>query len=104
MTLSIPNEGPHCFCDGHDDYTKLTEDVNQEIIMVTDTNTVIHPRAVMVKPFYTLVADGTVPRTRGADAFTVRTKGSAVEDSYQIIEIHFVDLFNVSRLGTVSHE
>jgi hypothetical protein len=81
MFLGIPNEGPHCFYDGHDDHTELEEDVNQEIIMVADTNTVVHPGTVMVKTFYALVADGTMSRTRGADAFTVRTKGSAVQDS-----------------------
>ena len=48
-------------------------DENYEWIVVADTDTVVDPGAVMVKPFYTYVADSTVLATRCTDHFAVRT-------------------------------
>lgn len=48
-------------------------------MVVLSAHAVVHPGAVVVETLYATVADGAVPRSRGADHFTVWAEKNWVE-------------------------
>ena len=56
------------------DFKPDTHKERDECVMVLNPDAVIDPRAVVVKPFNTLVADGTVTGSCGSDYLALRTE------------------------------
>ena len=47
--------------------------------MITDPNTIIDPRAMMIEPFHTSIAYTAMSTFTGSDGLTVRTQLSSVK-------------------------
>jgi hypothetical protein len=56
----------------------LANDIEKEIVMIANTNTVINPRTMMIKSLNAMMADTTVPTTGSANGLTVRAQVSAI--------------------------
>ena len=57
-----------------------------EISIVPLSDTVTHPRAVVVKPLHTLVTDAAVARSIRSDAFTICTEHHRVKNFHHVQE------------------
>ena len=51
-----------------------SEEEDHKAVVVVDSDAVVDPRAVMVEPVNTFVANGTVAAARGSDHFTFRAQ------------------------------
>ncbi len=58
--------------------------------MISDSDTVVYPRTVMVKPLHTYIADSAMPRARSSDDFAVRAEICRVELEHHVKEVNRV--------------
>ena len=65
--------------------------------MVMKTDACVEPRAMMVKPFYTVTTVNAMAGSAGSDYFTIGTKRGAIEYFQQANELYSL-LLNVARV------
>ncbi len=68
--------------------------------MVPNANTIIDPRAMMVKPFDTSIADCAVSASCCSDNLTVRTQLSRIKAIQQVLKINLA--FQVTWISPVA--
>lgn len=54
-----------------DEVSPEEEQKIQEVMMIFYSNAIVNPRAMMIKPFYTSIADSTMPRSLGSNYLAV---------------------------------
>jgi len=99
VIFSSPNYRPKGHAENYQNQSELRADVHNEIVMIPESDAVVDPRTVVIKPFNTLVAHSTVTRSGSADGFTVRTKLCTFNSSNEISKVYFI--LNIAWLSTI---
>ena len=58
--------------------------MHEEITMISPTNAIIDPRAVMVEPLYTFIANSAMPASWHSDDFADRTKRGGFKNIHKL--------------------
>lgn len=77
---------------------KLEDDVQQEVVVVADTDAVVDPGAVVVETLNAVVADLAVSASACADCFAVRAQLCAVNCFQKVLKVNPV----VSKVAGLS--